>query len=210
MTDDQGKPDVDTPEATKGLDFLVNGFKDGYIPKEAITYKEEEGRAAFQAGKLVFHAPVALPVQPGQRRRGHQGQGQVRGGTAPGPGRSGRLQPRRPQPGDLDVLQEQGDRARLHQVLHQRGAAEEEPRARLAARRPSPTLYDDPALQEKYPYLPTLRDSINNAVPRPKVVRYGDATTAIQDAAYAALTGAQSTADALKDLQSQLEDDHRK
>src|SRR6478735_5214443 len=55
VTDDTGKPNVDTPEAAKGLDFLVNGFKQGYIPKEAITYKEEEGRASFQAGKLIFH-----------------------------------------------------------------------------------------------------------------------------------------------------------
>ena len=34
---------------------LVNGFKSGEIPKAAITYKEEEGRRAFQEGKLVFH-----------------------------------------------------------------------------------------------------------------------------------------------------------
>ena len=55
VTDASGKPNVNTPEAAKGLDFLVNGFKQGYIPKEAITYKEEEGRRAFQAGKLIFH-----------------------------------------------------------------------------------------------------------------------------------------------------------
>ena len=77
----------------------------------------------------------------------------------------------------------------------------------LASQAPTfASLYDDTALQEKYPYLPTLRDSINNAVPRPKVVRYGDASTAIQDAAYAALTGTKSTADALKELQTQLEE----
>ncbi len=80
------------------------------------------------------------------------------------------------------------------------------------SRRQAPTiasLYDDKALIEKYPYLPTLRDSINNAVPRPKVVRYGDASTAIQDAAYAALTGTKSSADALKGLQSSAGGDHR-
>jgi multiple sugar transport system substrate-binding protein len=38
------------------------------------------------------------------------------------------------------------------------------------------------------------------------VVRYGDASTAIQDAAYAALTGSKSSSDALKGLQTQLED----
>src|SRR5690349_1821205 len=29
-------PAINTPQAAKGLDFLVNGFKQGYIPKEAI------------------------------------------------------------------------------------------------------------------------------------------------------------------------------
>src|SRR5438046_1119897 len=55
IVDDQGKPTVNTPEAKKGLDFLVQGFQNGTIPKEAITYKEEEGRRAFQDGKLAFH-----------------------------------------------------------------------------------------------------------------------------------------------------------
>jgi multiple sugar transport system substrate-binding protein len=33
----------------------VNGFKNGAIPQKAITYKEEDGRCAFQAGELLFH-----------------------------------------------------------------------------------------------------------------------------------------------------------
>ena len=52
---DDGKPNVDTPEALAGLNFLVNGFKTGMIPKAAITFKEETGRRAFQEGKLLFH-----------------------------------------------------------------------------------------------------------------------------------------------------------
>ncbi len=50
-----GKPEVNTPEATEGLTFLVNGFKEGYIPKGAITWQEEQGRQAFQNGQLIFH-----------------------------------------------------------------------------------------------------------------------------------------------------------
>ena len=87
--------------------------------------------------------------------------------------------------------------------------SEENQKANLELASQAPTfqdLYDDPALQEKYPYLTTLRDSINSAVPRPKVVAYGDASTAIQDAAYAALTGSKSTTDALSELQSKLEE----
>ncbi len=42
VKEDGKTPNVDTPEAAKGLDFLVNGFKQGYIPKAAISYKETE------------------------------------------------------------------------------------------------------------------------------------------------------------------------
>ena len=52
---DDGKPNVNTPEATKGLPTLVDWFKDGNIPKGAITWQEEQGRQAFQNGTLIFH-----------------------------------------------------------------------------------------------------------------------------------------------------------
>src|SRR5829696_1823677 len=55
IVDDNGKPNVATPEATKGLQTLVDWFKDGHIPKGAITWQEENGRTAFQHGELIFH-----------------------------------------------------------------------------------------------------------------------------------------------------------
>ena len=54
VKEDGKTPNVDTPEAKKGLDFLVNGFKQGYIPKDAIGFKETESLNAFQTGKLLF------------------------------------------------------------------------------------------------------------------------------------------------------------
>ncbi len=68
-------------------------------------------------------------------------------------------------------------------------SSEEEQKKRVMASANPPTLeslYNDTDLVKKYPYLPTLVDSIKNANPRPKVVKYGDATLAIQDAAYKA------------------------
>ena len=54
ITDENGKPNVNTPEALKGLSFLTDSFKDGTIPKAAITWKEEESRIPFQNGELIF------------------------------------------------------------------------------------------------------------------------------------------------------------
>ena len=38
-----------------GLQTLTDWFKDGHIPKAAITWQEEQGRQAFQKGELIFH-----------------------------------------------------------------------------------------------------------------------------------------------------------
>ena len=51
---DGATPTVDSPEAVKGLTRLVDAYKNGDIPKEAITFQEEQGRQAFEAGKLMF------------------------------------------------------------------------------------------------------------------------------------------------------------
>ncbi len=205
VTDDSGKPNVDTPEAVKGLDFLVNGFKDGYIPKEAITYKEEEGRRAFQGGKLIFQRQWPYQYNLANGDEGTQVKGKF--AVAPLPGLDG--------PGASSLG---GHNLAISTYSkHKKSAldfikfytSEQNQKANLELASQAPTfanLYDDKSLQEKYPYLTTLRDSINNAVPRPKVVRYGDASTAIQDAAYAALTGTKSSSDALKGLQSQLQE----
>ncbi|MBA2773504.1 MAG: ABC transporter substrate-binding protein, partial [Nocardioidaceae bacterium] len=54
VADDGSTPTVDSPEAAAGLSQLVDAFANGNIPKEAITYTEEEGRIAFESGKLLF------------------------------------------------------------------------------------------------------------------------------------------------------------
>lgn len=52
---DDGKPTVTSEQSKAGVDKMVSMFEDGTIPKAATTWKEEEGRVAFQSGKLMFH-----------------------------------------------------------------------------------------------------------------------------------------------------------
>jgi multiple sugar transport system substrate-binding protein len=85
--------------------------------------------------------------------------------------------------------------------------SEEMQRFTLASAPAAPTyesLYKDPKLVKKYPYLPTLKQSILHAVPRPRVFEYGDVTAAVQRETYAAMTGSKSSEAALKDLQKAL------
>lgn len=199
-----GQPDVDTAAARAGLDFLANGLKDGYIPKEALTYRDEEGRRAFQDGKLIFERqwpslyPLAAKTDGSSRVAG-------RFAVAPLPGLNG--------PGvsslgghALTISTYARNKKTAVDFINFYVSVENNTRQALQASLAPvyASVYDDPILQKSQPYLTTLKASILTGAPRPKVVKYGDATLAIQDAAYAALQGTMSTDDALKQLQGKL------
>jgi multiple sugar transport system substrate-binding protein len=200
-----GKPTVDTPAARKGLDFLVNGFTQGYIPRNALTFKEEEGRRAFQAGQLLFHRQ--WPYQYA-KANATDGSSEVAGkfAVAPLPGLDG--------PGQSTLGGHNYAISRFTQnkktalEFIQFMAGEERQRANLQATSQAPTwgsLYDDPALVEQYPYLPVLKESILKAEKRPEAVQYNDVSVAIQSAAYSALKGDKTSEQALAELQAKLE-----
>ena len=205
ITDDQGKPNVNTPQAKAGLDFLVNGFKNGYIAKEALTYKEEEARRAFQEGKLIFERQWPYMYS---KLVATDGSSQVNGkfAVAPLPGMSG--------PGVSSLgghakavsAFSKNKKTALDFIKFFTSKENNQKNFEQASQAPVYTaIYDDAALQSKYPYLATLKQSILTAKPRPKVVRYGDATLAIQDAAYGALQGNMTSDQALQQLQTKLE-----
>jgi trehalose/maltose transport system substrate-binding protein len=204
VTDEEGQPNVNTPEAAEGLNFLVNGFKDGYIPAEAITYKEEEGRRAFQEGRLIFHRQW-----PYQYNLANGADSAVAGkfAVAPLPGLDG--------PGASSLgghalgisTYAPNKKSALEFIKFFTSKEQNQKNLELASQAPIyDSIYEDPALQEQFPYLPVLKESILSAIPRPKVVRYGDATLAIQDAAYGALNGDLTTEEALEQLQTKLEE----
>ncbi len=201
---DDGKPAVNTPEAAKGLDRLANWFKDGTIPEGAITWQEEEGRTAFQDGKLVFHRqwPYIYSRLTGDDNSKVKDKFDV----APLPGETG--------PG---VSSLGGHNMAISKYAKNKGTAvefakwwnaPEQQKERVIKASSAPTLealYTDAELVAKFPYLTTLKASIDDAKPRPKAVKYGDVTLAIQDAAYSALQGQTDSATALSQLQTKLE-----
>jgi multiple sugar transport system substrate-binding protein len=205
VVDADGKVNVNTPEAKKGLDFLVNWFKDGQIPAKALTFKEEEGRRDFQAGQLIFHRQ--WPYQY-SKANATDGSSKVAGkfAVAPLPGESA-----------AGVSTLGGHNYAISKFTKNKKTAlefmkfmvsEERQRANLEATSQAPTwasLYDDAELVKKFPYLPPLKASIEKANKRPEAVKYQEVSTAIQESAYAALKGDKSSDEALKELQSSLE-----
>lgn len=199
--DENGKANVNTPEAEKGLNYLVEGFKSGFIPKEALTYKEEEGRAAFEAGRILFYRnwpyqyvlnekaiPGKFGVAPLPAMGDHAGASALGGHNA------GISPYCKNKATALDFIKWFSSEEAQSYLLKEESLAPV-----------YDSLYNDPESIKQYPYLPTLAESIKNAVPRPQVAKYGDVTAAIQDAIYPALQGEKTSKEALEDLQKRLE-----
>ena len=204
VVDDQGKAAVDTPESRKGLQMLADHYKNGDIPKQAITYQEEQGRQSFQAGKLLFHRnwPYVYSLASTEASSKIKGKFAV----APLPGVSG--------PGASTL----GGHSEAISVYSKYKATafdflkfiEEDEQQKFFMEKGSlapvvESIYSDPALVKKAPYLPTLLTSIQNAVPRPVTPFYPSVTKAIQDNSYAAMKGEKTVDQAVKDMQSAIQ-----
>ena len=201
---DDGKPNLTTPEAEEGLNNLVDAFKNGNIPAEAITYQEEESRRAFQEGKLLFlrNWPYVNNLAT------TEGSSQVKDvlGKAAQPGKDG--------PGASSLG---GHNAAISVYSKNKATARdfvkfliEEEQQKFFATQGSLApvlgdLYEDQELVSKLPYLPVLKTSIENAVPRPVTPFYPAVTQAIQENSYAALKGEKSAKQALDDMQKSIE-----
>ncbi len=193
---------VNSPQSATGLDFLVNGFKQGYIPKEALGFKETESLNAFIAGQLVFmrNWPYAVAIANG---KGSKVIGKF--GIAPLPGPDGHGASSlgghslgisaysKYKATDLDFLKfVESDAVQRNNLT-------------VGTLAPVTTaLYSDPQLTQKFTYLPTLLKSIQTAEPRPITPFYPGVTEAIETNAYAALQGQVDSKTALTNMQAAI------
>ncbi|WP_431953952.1 ABC transporter substrate-binding protein [Nocardia lijiangensis] len=195
-------PTVDSPQARAGLNTLVTAYNNGDIPKEAITFKEPESASAFTQGKLMF-----LRAWPSTFGDAGAESSQVRDkfAVAPLPGENG-----------VGASTLGGYNAAISAFSKNKATAldflrflisEDAQHIIASGALPSvrASLYDDPALIAKMPYLPALKESIASAVPRPVTPFYPAVSKAIQDNAYAALTGTKSVDDAIVGMQKGIE-----
>jgi multiple sugar transport system substrate-binding protein len=201
---DDGKPNVATPEAIKGLSTLADWFKDGYIPKAAITWGAGKSLKAFQNGQLIFHRNWSWAYSSAQKNNGSSA---VVGkfDVAPLPGIAG--------PGvsslggrNYVIAKNAENKGTAMDFLRFMSSPEAQKSKDLAINAPVlASLYNDPDIVKKFPYMPTLVKTIQTAKPRPKAADYRDVTVAIQDAAYPALQGQVQPDVALQALQAKLQ-----
>lgn len=200
-----GQPDVDTPEALTALEWLADGYADGTIPRDAITFQEEQGREAFQSGSLVFlrnwpYIYNALNAADGSSSvSGKFSVSPIPGLDGPGVSTLG---------GRNLAISSYAENKETALEFIRFFVSEEQERARLDLSSRAPVysaLFEDAAVTERLPYLPTLLTAVETGQPRPKVVQYGAVTAAIQDAVYEAVTGDTDPEEALAALQTELE-----
>ncbi|MBP2412948.1 multiple sugar transport system substrate-binding protein [Arthrobacter stackebrandtii] len=203
IVDKDGKATVNSPEAKAGLQNLVDAYKDGNIPKQALTYQEEQGRQSFEAGKLMFlrNWPYVYNLAK------TDGSSTVKDtfGIAPLPGKDG--------PGastlgghNLGISVYSKNKATAKDFLAFM-TTEETQKFYATQGSLAPvleSLYDDADLVAKLPYLPVLKTSILNAVPRPVTPFYPAVTQAIQQNSFAALQGTKTVDQALTDMEAAI------
>ncbi len=195
---------VDSAAAREGIGFLARGVREGWIPERALAFKEEESKQAFQDGRLLFlrNWPYAYVVTSAQ---GSPVAGKV--GAVPLPGPDG--------PG-TSVLGGSNLAVSTH-ARHPDSAARliayltSEPVQRQVLTRGAlppvrAALYEDPDLIRQFPYLPTLRQSVLTAAPRPKSPRYDQVSLVVQAVVRDAMTGHATPEAAVRRLARELAD----
>jgi multiple sugar transport system substrate-binding protein len=198
------KVTVDSAQALQGLEFLVNGFQQGWIPQVTLTYEEESAQDAFEAGKFLFldnwpDVYGALSV-PGPD---NQVYGKFGVAALPGPDGTGSSSL-----GGANLAisaYSQHQRTALNFIKYMTDLANEKQMLEQGSFPPVwKQLYTNKGLIRDYPYLPVLEQAINSAQPRPAITNYDQASLAISSTVYEALTHQKKPEQALAEMAGQL------
>jgi multiple sugar transport system substrate-binding protein len=195
---------VNSDKALAGLEFLVNGFRRGWIPEVALTYEEESSQDAFAAGRFLFldnwpdvYAALSVP--------GPQNKVQGKFGVAALPGPEGMGSSSLGGANLAISAYSQHQQTALNFIKYMTNLPNERQMLEQGSFPPVWTkLYTDKSLISRYPYLPVLEQAINSARPRPAITNYDQASLAISSAVYEALTQQKQPKQALTEMAGQL------
>jgi multiple sugar transport system substrate-binding protein len=204
LSPEDTKVTVDSPGALKGLDFLVDGFEQGWIPKVTLTYEEESSQDAFEAGKFLFldnwpDVNAALSVKSPQNKVYNKV------GMVPLPGLNGTGSSSLGGANLAISAYSQHQRTALNFIKYMTDLPNEKQMFIQGSFPPVwSSLYTNKAMVASYPYLPTVERAINSAQPRPAITNYDQASLAISSAVYQALTDEKKPQHALTEMAGQL------
>ncbi|GII56419.1 ABC transporter substrate-binding protein [Planotetraspora thailandica] len=200
LSPDARRVTMDLGTTQTALGFLVDGVEEGWIPQEALTYKEEESRLAFQDGHLAFarNWPHAYGPATHSSLAGKFAVTRLPGLNGPGSSTLGGL--------NLAIsAYSKRQKTALDFIRYFTGP--EIQRLVLTEGSFPPVwaeLYDDPALIKRFPYLPVLKEAILSARPRPVTPNYNQVSLVISSAVSGALSSSKPVDETVADLKQQL------
>ena len=201
VLDDDGNVVVDSDEAKEGLQALVDAYEDGTISPASTAATEEETNLAFTAGETAYAINWPYMYTNAEDSEATADNFQVQplvGKDGVGVSTLGGYN------NGINVNSENKATARdfIEFIIN------EENQTWFADNSFPPVLasiYDDEDLIEQYPYLPALKESLENAAPRPVSPFYTAISKAVQDNAYAALNGNVDVDQATADMKAAIE-----
>jgi multiple sugar transport system substrate-binding protein len=195
---------ITSPQDREALEFLVSGFREGWIPQAALGWDEEASRRAFEAGKLLFlnnwpyvYGDASQPG-PGNVIAGKFGVTTLPGLHGPGSSTLG---------GENLAISAYSEHQVTALAFIQYLTSEASERFILERSALPPVwtaLYSQPALIRQFRFLPVLKQAILTARPRPSLADYSQFTLAVSSAVHQALTQRQSVSATLSQLSAEL------
>lgn len=191
-------PVVDSEEAKAGIQALADAYANGDIPKDANGFTEEQTNLSFLAGESVFayNWPYMYDTaknEPTSEVGDDFDVAAIVGPDGPGASTLGGYN------NGINAFSENKATAFdfVQFILseeNQRSFAEQSFPPVLAS------IYDDEELISEFPYLPALKDALENAQPRPVTPYYAAVSKAIADNAYAAIVEGTPVDQAVADM----------
>ncbi|GGO73628.1 ABC transporter substrate-binding protein [Nonomuraea cavernae] len=194
---------LDPAKAATALAFLQQGLREGWIPKESLSYKEEESRLAFQEGRLAFVRNWPHAYGPAKAKLGDKfAVTRLPGLDGPGSSSLGGI--------NLAVSASSKHQHTAQEFIRYFTGLENQRRVLTEGSFPPvwSELYDDPELIKRFPYLPVLKESILAAKPRPASANYNQLSLVIASSVTKALSPpySESAGDMAVSLKSELEE----
>jgi multiple sugar transport system substrate-binding protein len=193
---------LDPAEGATALTFLLQGLREGWIPKRSLTFKEEESRLAFQDGQLAFARNWPHAYGPAKAKLGDKlGVTRLPGLDGPGTSTLGGV--------NLAVSAFSKHQQTAQEFIRYFTSLDNERRVLTEGSFPPvwTELYDDPGLIRRFPYLPVLKESILAARTRPVSANYNQLSLVIASSVAKALnTPTESADDVAVSMKSELEE----
>jgi multiple sugar transport system substrate-binding protein len=204
LSEDGKKSVIDSPENLKALELMVNGIKDGSVPKAVTTYMEEEARRVFEAGRADFQRQWPYAYALGNMK-GSKIKGKFE--VAPYPEFEGG-QKAAILGGHNSVISTYSKNPGGALKLIDYMTSEKRMTKNATKYSKTPVLeasFGDPAVKEALPFIDELKQAVEQAKSRPVSPVYSQISQAIYKNVNQALSGSMEPKEALQKAQSDMD-----